>query len=300
MPLPTPAIAIDDPALDGGDWLFQRDGQIYGPVEGRRLAELLYEGRIGPETQVSAGDGTWRPVSQVPLFLVHVKKAEAAQRVEQEVTGRRKLQARRERTRLAGWAVAAGLVVLGAVGLAILVGRGRIERSPLLEDFGAGISIAVPARIGVARPAAPGEVEVALDPAAPAARRPRPAASGSAAAGAPAPGSAPAGGAVDGGDLVATEFDPGAIQAVVGREQRTLATCLRQEAERAPDFAGEVPLEFTVGNDGRVGRVAVMDPRLRNGPLRDCFERVLKGDNWRFAPFPGQRPTVALVFKVGQ
>lgn len=297
MPLPTPSIAIDDPALDGGDWLFQRDGQVYGPVEGRRLAELLYEGQLGPETQVSSGDGAWRPLAQVPLFLVHVKKAEAAQRVEQEVTGRRRLQVRRERTRLAGWVVAAGLVVLGAVGLAILVGRGRIERSPLLEDFGAGISIAVPARIGVARPAAPGEVEVVLDQASPAARRPRPPTGGAVA---PAPGAASSGGAVDGGDLVTTEFDAGAIQAVVGREQRTLAPCLRQEAERVPDLAGEVPLEFTVGNDGRVGRVAVMDPRLRDGPLRDCFERVLKGDNWRFAPFPGQRPTVALVFKVGR
>jgi hypothetical protein len=192
---------------------------------------------------------------------------------------------------------AAGLVVGGAVGLALLVGRGRIERSPLLEDFGAGISIAVPARVGVARQAAAGEVEVALDPAAPASRRPRPPPPpGGGAATGPAAG----GGAVDGGDLVATEFDGAAIQAVVGREQRTLAPCLRQEAERVPDFAGEVPLEFTIGNDGRVGRVAVMDPRLRHGPLRDCFERVLKGDNWRFAPFPGQRPTVALVFKVGQ
>jgi hypothetical protein len=297
MPLPTPAIAIDDPALDGGDWLFQRDGQVYGPVEGRRLAELLYEGQIGPETQVSSGDGAWRPVSQVPLFLLHVKKAEAAQRVEQEVTGRRKLQARRERTKLAGWVVAAGLVVLAAVGVAFLVGRGRIERSPLLEDFGAGISIAVPARIAVAAPAGAGEVEVALDPAAPpAARRPRPVQPGAPAPGAPA--RAP--GAVDGGDLVATEFDANAIQAVVGREQRTLAPCLRQEAERSPDLAGEVPLEFTVGNDGRVVRVAVMDPRLRAGPLRDCFEKVLRGDNWRFAPFPGQRPTIALVFKVGQ
>jgi len=39
---------------------------------------------------------------------------------------------------------------------------------------------------------------------------------------------------------------------------------------------------------------------MRQGPLRDCFERVLRGDAWRFAPFPGQRPTVALVFKVGR
>ncbi len=299
MPLPTGPMTFDDPALDGGDWLFQRDGQVYGPVEGRRLAELLYDGEIGPATPVSTGDGAWRPLAQVPAFLVHVKKAEAASRVEQEVTGRRRLQARRERTKVAGWVGAAGLVVAGAVGLALWIGRGRIERSPLLEDFGAGISIAVPARIARAAPAGPGEVEVALDRAAPRAPRAAPAAGGAVPAAASTGGASPAG-RVEDGDLVATEYDAGAIQAVVAREQRTLAPCLRQEAERAPDFSGEVPLEFTVANDGRVGRVAVMDPRLRAGPLRDCFERVLKGDNWRFAPFPGQRPTVALVFRVGQ
>ena len=107
-------------------------------------------------------------------------------------------------------------------------------------------------------------------------------------------------GAVDGGDLVATQFDAGRIQDVVGREQRTLAPCLREEAARAPDFVGDVPLEFTVGNEGRVVRVVITDPRLRQGPLRDCFERVLQGDNWRFPPFPGQRPNVSLVFRVGQ
>jgi len=300
MPPAAAELDIDDPALDGGDWLFQRDGQIYGPVEGRRLAELLYGGEISPQTLVSSGDGAWRPLTQVPAFLVHVKKAEAAQRVEQEVTGRRLLRARRERTRVAGWVAAGGGVVAAAVGLALLLGRGRVERSPLLEDFGAGISIAVPARIGVAAPAGPGEVEVALDTTAPAPRRARPASlGGSSPGGAAAPGGA-TGGAVDGGDLVATEFDSGAIQRVVSREQRTLATCLREETSRDPAFAGEVPLEFTVGNDGRVSRVAIMDPRRRQGTLRDCFERILRGDNWRFPAFPGQRPTVALVFRVGQ
>ncbi|HET9552123.1 MAG TPA: AgmX/PglI C-terminal domain-containing protein, partial [Anaeromyxobacteraceae bacterium] len=98
-------------------------------------------------------------------------------------------------------------------------------------------------------------------------------------------------------DLVATQFDPARIQAVVSAQQKTLARCLREHAARDPDFAGEVPLEFTVGNEGRVVRVAIMDPRLRQGPLRDCFEQELS--RWSFPRFPGQRPNVALVFRVG-
>jgi hypothetical protein len=290
MPEPTtaPAYQIDDPALDGGDWLFQRDGRVYGPVEGRRLAELLYRGELAAASLVSSGDGSWRPVAHVPQFLLHVKKAEASLRVEQEVTGARALRVRQARTRTAGLLVAAALLVAGAGGLAIWLGRGG-ERSPLLDDFGAGISISVPARIGLAG-AATGEVEVAVVPDAPS---PRPGAGPRA----PRPPAAPTAGSAEGGELVATQFDAARIQEVVGRQQRTLAPCLRAEAARSPGFSGEVPLEFTIGNEGRVVRVVIPDPRMREGALRDCFDRVLSG--WSFDRFPGQRPSVALVFKVG-
>lgn len=291
------AFEIDDPALDGGDWLFQRDGQVYGPVEGRRLAGLLYQGAISGTTLVSSGDGAWCPLLEVAAFLVHVHKAEAALRVEQEVTGRRLLQARKARTRTASLAAGALLLVAGAAGVAFLLGRGASGGSPLLDDFGAGISIAVPARVAVARSAGADEVEVSLGGGPARASRPV------ALAPAPGPAAGPGGparptGSVEGGELVESQFDAGRIQAVVARQQRTLARCLREQAAREPDFSGEVPLEFTVGNEGRVVRVAVTDPRLRQGALRDCFEQVLSG--WSFDRFPGQRPTVSLVFRVGQ
>jgi hypothetical protein len=285
------SIEIDDPALDGGDWLFQRDGQVYGPVDGRALAGLLYRGEVSGITLVSPGDGAWRRLVEVGPFLVHVHKAEAALRVDREVTGARLLQARKARTRTAGLVVAAVLLVVGAAGVAFLLGGGRAGRSKLLDDFGAGISISAPARVAVARPAPADEVEVALGDA-PRSARPaaRPATPVTPASGRPA-------GAVEGGELVEAQFDAGRIQAVVAAQQRTLARCLRELSAREPDFAGEVPLEFTVGNEGRVVRVAVMDPRLRQGPLRDCLEQVLSG--WAFDRFPGQRPTVSLAFRVG-
>jgi hypothetical protein len=288
------SIEIDDPSLDGHDWLFQRDGQVYGPVDGRALAGLLYRGEISGATLVSTGDGAWRRLVEVGPFLVHVHKAEAAQRVDREVTGARLLQARKARTRTAGLVAAAALLVGGAAGVAFLLGGGGGGRSRLLDDFGAGITVAVPARVAVARATAVDEVEVALGeaarPARPAAPRPGPAPAEARAAGRPS-------GAVEGGELVETQFDAGRIQAVVSEQQRTLARCLRELSAREPDFTGEVPLEFTVGNEGRVVRVAVTDPRLRQGTLRDCFEQVLSG--WSFDRFPGQRPTVSLTFRVG-
>lgn len=297
MPAPPDAsIEIDDPALDGGDWLFQRDGQVYGPLDGRRLAGLLYRGEVAGTTLVSPGDGAWRPLVEVGPFLVHVHKAEAAQRVDREVTGARQLQARRARTRTAGLVAAAALLVAGAAGVAFLAGRGGTGRSKLLDDFGAGITISAPARVAVARAPAADEVEVALggEPRAarPAAARPAGPSPADQAGAAPRPA-----GAVEGGDLVESQFDAGRIQAVVAAQQRTLARCLRELAAREPDFSGEVPLEFTVGNEGKVVRVAITDPRLRQGALRDCFEQVLS--TWTFDRFPGQRPTVSLAFRVG-
>jgi hypothetical protein len=296
MPPPEPPAAVDDAALAGSEWLFKRDGQVYGPVDGARLAELLYAGHVAATTLVGDGDGRWRPLAEVPVFLVHVKKAEAARRVEEEVTGQRLLRARRARTRAAGLVAAGGLAVAGAVGLAVLRSRSAVAESPLLEGFGAGITIVAPARIGVARVPAEDEVEVELAPGGgrPAQRARARARANERAGPAPAPGAA---GDVQGGDLVATQFDEARIEAVVGAEQRRLARCLREHAARDPGFEGEIPLEFTVGNEGRVVRVAVMDPRLREGPLRDCLEAELS--RWRFPPFPGQRPTVSLTFRVG-
>ena len=278
-----------DPRLEGGEWLFRRGGQVFGPVDSRGIAAMLYRGEIDGQTPISSGDGAWRSVSEISLFLVHAKKAAAAQRVEREVTGARLLRQRRHRRRVVVAALGVVLLVAGGVTGAVLLTRGVASTSPLLEDFGAGIRIASAARVGVSRRAVEEElVDVPLDsPDRGAAQkrraaRPRPPASQ---------------GAVEGGELVATQFDARKIQGVVGREQRTLAPCFRAEAARSPDFRGDVPIEFAIGNDGRVVQLWIDEPRFRKGPLEECLVSALA--SWRFDPFPGQRPTVSLAFRIG-
>jgi hypothetical protein len=281
-----------DPRLDGGEWLFRRAGQVFGPVDSRRVAAMLYRGEIDGETPLSSGDGTWQPVADVPIFRVHVKKAAAAQRVEREVTGARLLRERRNRRRLVLAVLGVAVLVGGAITGAVLLTRGGAGTSPLLEDFGAGIRIASAAKVGVSQRAAEEDlVDVPLEPAererGPQKRRPPRAASQPAAQG-----------AVGGGELVAAQFDAKRIQAVVGREQRTLAPCFRAEAERSPDFRGDVPIEFAIANDGRVAQLWIDEPRFRKGPLEACLSAALAA--WRFDPFPGQRPTVSIAFRIGR
>ncbi len=295
---PDETLLHDDPRLEGGEWLFRRDGQVFGPVDSRALAAMLYRGEIDASTPISSGDGAWAAVGQVPIFIVHVKKAAAGLRVEAEVTGARVLRARRHRLRIVKLTLAALVLVGGGVWVALFVAqRLASDASPLLQDFGAGIRIASAARVGVSSRGAEDEFEVPADaPPTPGAhpqpqRRRKPAAPATAAR----PG---ASGTVDGGDLVAAHFDPKKIQSVVGREQRTLAPCFRAEAQRSPEFSGNVPIEFAIGNDGKVAQLWIDEPRFKNGALRDCLVRTL--GTWRFDPFPGQRPTVSLAFRIGR
>jgi hypothetical protein len=291
-PRSEPTLAVPEP-----EWTFLRDGQVFGPVPESRLRDLLDRGEVDAGTLVSHDGSTYRPIAELSGFLVDLKKAEARQRVEREATASRRLAARRRLFRgTAGAVLALGL--LGAAGggaVWLATARPWAKRSALLEDFGAGIAVSVPARIGAGRerPAPPLEVEVPEEAAGPApAARP--------ARERPAPPVPPAGrgGRADEGELVASaRWDPADIEGVVAREQRGLAPCLREEAARSPDFRGEIPIEFTIGNEGRVEALWIDEPRFRQGPLRDCLLRAMRG--WRFQPFPGQRPVVSLSFRVG-
>lgn len=292
---PPPRVEIHDPALEGGEWLFRRDGQVFGPLSSRDVAVMLYRGEIGPDTPVSAGDGRWTPVGQVSIFLLHAKKAEAALRVDREITRSRLLALRRGRRRAVALGTALLLLVGGAgVGTWWLARGPSIADDPELQGFGQGVSIVAPARVGAGRRSTEDEVEVVIEPE-----------SGSAAGlqGAgrrtAAPGRPPPAGEASGGDLaVGASWNEANIQSVVRREQRTLAPCLREEAQRSPDWAGQIPLEFAIGNDGRVARLWIVEPRFKAGRLHDCLLESLR--RWRFEPFPGQQPTVSLTLGIGQ
>ncbi len=283
-----------DPKLDGGEWLFRRAGQVFGPVDSRGIAAMLYRGEIDGTTALSTGDGSWRKLSEISIFLVHAKKAEAQLRVEREVTGARLLRERKRRRTVATAIAGVLLLVAGAVGGVLWFTRGQGKTSALLQDFGAGIRIASAARVGVShRSEGDDLVEVTLAGPADADR-------GAQRRAAKRSGPSPGGSAgnVEGGDIVLAQFDEKKIQAIVGREQRTLAPCFRAEAARSPEFEGDVPIEFAIGNDGKVAQLWIDEPRFKQGPLRDCLQAALAA--WRFDPFPGQRPTVSLAFRIGR
>jgi len=284
------------------EWLFKSDGQVFGPVPEPQLVELLLQGRVTAETPISGPDGVWRPLQAVPGFLVHLRKAEAKARVEAEVTGARTVARRRSAVQGALLALAALLLVglFGAGAFFLATRRPWERRSALLEDFGDGIAVST-ARIGGGARASAVDEEIAIPElpaggagpqgAAPAAKR------RVASAARPPRAAGNASGTAEGGDLVMAQYDVGRIQAVVARRQGSLAPCLRDEAHRSPEFAGDIPIDFAVGNEGRVVALWIDEPRFKSGELRDCLLRRLK--EWEFDRFPGQRPVVSLSFRIG-
>jgi hypothetical protein len=93
-----------------------------------------------------------------------------------------------------------------------------------------------------------------------------------------------------------TKFDQSAINSVVASRQKTLYACFGEEAQRHPGFAGKFPIEFVVGNDGRVSKLWVDHPDYKQGPLPDCLFRELQ--KWPFKAYRGEQATVGLSFQI--
>ncbi len=293
-----------------GEWLFEKGGQVFGPVAAPEIVALLSSGTLHPTTRMRRdGEEPWRPLQAIPALRGAVDEWEARTRREREERAARGRARRGTLARWTGVALAAGTVIAIVVGVAgyLALRRPWERRNALLDGFQVEVTVGA-ARVarGDAR-AADGEIAVPADAgrkearereAHPATRRgvvaDRRAGTAAPADGAAGANGAPAHGSVTGGGLVAAEYDSARIEQVVARSKETLAPCVRDEARRSPDLTGDIPIEFAIGNDGKVVALWIQDPRLRSGPLHECLLGALR--RWTFDPFAGQRPVVALSF----
>lgn len=285
-----------------GDWLFERAGEVFGPVGLAHLVALLEQDRIQAATRIRREGESWRALGSVPELVQPLR--EARMRARAAADARRAEQRARlnASARWTAWTLVIGaVVVVVAAGAAYLsVRRPWQARSELLADFAPSITLgATRVSQGRGRDGAGGIVVPDLRPN-DGRRRPAPAAVNRREAGEPSRAARTEGAAPNrsGGDtLVAAQFDAGRIDQVLSRHRERLANCVREEARRSPDLLGEIPFEFAIGNDGRVVELWIDDPRLRTGPLRECLLSVLRAVP--FEPFPGQRPVVSLSFRIG-
>lgn len=302
-------VAGQDLGAELGDqqWLFRQGDLVLGPVSGQQLVEKLYTGEMSANTLIAPpGARDFVPMADVAVFKVHVARAQAKARVDAEQRAERQRMLRKRL--IAGAIVSAVAVVLGVASWQ--VARWAAVHGPGgEEDEYAGISVELPT-ITLAQKRKDSEDLIAYPSSSP--RPPESKPKPSVAAPSSTTPTLPAGAvaaktekkpptgtvAADPDGLqMATEFDQESINRVVKSNQKTLFRCLKEEASRRPGFAAKVPIEFVIGNDGRVTKLWVDHPQLKQGPLYECFLAELR--KWPFKPYKGELASVNLAFKVG-
>jgi hypothetical protein len=322
-----------DLGTNGGDWLFRQEGLVLGPVPAAKIVELLFTGVLDGRSEVAPmGSSEFQPLAQVDFFKIHCAKAEAKRRVDLADEKDRVQQARRRNLRLA---LIGGIALVLAIGAGLAATQLAIHNPWKDPDELAFADISMdPPVISVARAQGADEELIAypgreLPPKSipkPPAGKPAPSAPTAAAPAKPAattPGqqagttrpakperparrtvaSASSSRPVEDpsdpdGMSLQPQFDQAAINAVVASKQKSLFPCFVEEAKRTPGLATRIPLEFVIGNDGRVSKLWVDHPQFKTGPLFECLFGELK--KWPFKAYEGERATVSLSFNIGK
>ena len=292
-----------DTVSSGGEWLFRQEGLVLGPIPATKIVEMLYAGQIDGRTDVARmGSHNFQPLANEEIFRVHHAKAEAKRRVDAAAAAETAHLARRRNRKVAAVALIALVLAAGAAFLA----RYFAIHNPLKNaDELAFADISVdPPTVTVARahvadedlidyPGAPRGGGQATASARGADRRSAPGLGRTA-----RPTSTMSNPADDPDGMQMAQFDQGAINGVVAARQKSLYPCFRQETERTPGLEAKIPLEFVIGNDGRVATLWIDHPQFKSGPLYDCLLRELQ--KWPFKPYEGERATVGLSFNIGK
>lgn len=267
-------------------WLFRQGELILGPSTAAQITEKIYAGELDGKSEVSSvGSGTFRRLETVELFRVPLAKAAAKHRVDQHAAqvhqkGKQK-------------ALIVLLVTLGvAVGLGtvtIVIGKYLAVHGGSGDDQPGEILMTAPT-IGRAR--AQGEDElfdyaVGSSPKRPTGSRPATPRTQN-----PGGAQTPAGDDPDGMQL--GQADQAAVNDVVTRNKKSLNPCLFAAVPR--EQAVKIPIEFSIGNDGKVQRVWVDHNDYKTGALPECLLKELQ--KWPFKPQPGGALSVNLSFNV--
>jgi hypothetical protein len=285
-------------------WLFRQGELVLGPVNREQLVQKLYAGEITAQTPVTRmGENAFRPLSAVDGFGLHIAKAEAKLRVEAKSRSDQQASRRKKTVILS---VVAGVAVVIAVGAAIGARYLAVHNPWADSDALAFADISMdPPTITLAKAEAADEELLAypLEPGATGHRseRTRRSERSSARTSAKAEHSAapvPAKATTDSEGLQIAQADQGAINEVVVAHKKSLYPCLIAEARRKPGLAARIPIEFVVGNDGKVSKLWVDNPDFKDGPLPDCMLKTLK--TWPFKPYAGAGASVRLSFTIGK
>jgi hypothetical protein len=271
-------------------WVYQHEGQLFGPITAKELLEMLYDGALDFDSLVAPDGSELKPVRRFGVFRAHREKIESHRAQIRTAEARVQRERRRLRRRIAlALAFAVSVLVVGGAGLRSYMRTSRqaeAERAKALQEARLREEIdGLLARVTVEPPLAPlidgesspaakadGEDSTPRDRnegrSARAARRRRRAAARAAAAGRPAAAGA--------------ELSDAEILQGIGRALPRFKRCIVGQIQRdSASIRDRIVLRFTIGNDGRVRDFSLADRILRASPLQSCLKDQLASVQWR-------------------
>ncbi len=282
-------------------WLFREGDLILGPVPSQQIIDKLYSGDLLPQSEVQLmGSGRFQKLSDVSDFKVHVAKAEAKKRVDAHA---HEHQSEQKKKRNRAIAIAAGVLVTLGVVVAVL-GSYLAVHTPngkTAEELAWGdITIDAPTISKAKRTVDDELVDYQGSPIkkapvgnnAPIANnRPNPNPNTPKN---PQNGKPPVGNS-DPDGMSMGEVDEAGINAVVARNKASLIPCIKTVAK--PGVYLKIPIEFSIAEAGKVSKVWVDNPDLKDSGLQECLLKELQ--KWPFkAAHSGN--SVNLSFNVGK
>jgi hypothetical protein len=293
-----------------GNWLFRQGELVLGPIPAAVIVDRLYAGEIDGRTEVAPmGHPSFKRLAEVEIFRVHLAKAEAKLRVDKLAHEHEAKNVRSRNAKIGVVAAICGVVALGAGTAAWYL---AIHKPWADADALAFADISVePPTITLASKSANDElVEYAME-GDKAGRKvsDRIAERTKVAQSDKAPGekrspekvaqrAGKVGGEEDAEGMKTEMFDRSLIDRVVKSKQTSLYPCLQEEARQRPGMVAKIPIEFVIGNDGRVNKLWVDNPDFKTGTLHDCLFKELQ--RWPFKAYQGEQATVGLSFKIGK
>jgi hypothetical protein len=273
------------------DWLYQQNGQVFGPVKPKDLLELLYNKEIDEETPIAVSDGEFAPLKRYGVFRVHLPKVERRQIEIQAVHIADEAAATVRAKKRVLWVVVALLIAAPVTFAIVHYIRGlkqeaaRLESRKKEEELLKAVENLM-ATVTIEPPLL--ELGDDADPKSPTAKRRRSVAKFSAGGG---KGIIGAGGT---GELTRDEIMIG-IGRAFGGFKRCIVEQMQRDRESVSD---QIVLMFTIGNSGQIQDTSFADRTLRQSPMRDCFARQL--GEIRYRSFVGEVQNVEYPISIGR
>lgn len=283
-------------------WLFREGELILGPVPSAKIVEKIYGHELDAKSEIQAmGSGRFQRLSDVDVFKVHLAKADAKKRVD-HVAKVTEASAAKKRNIAIG--ITAGVLV--AIGVVVtVVGNYLAVHTPgkSSEEMAYGDLISVEAPTITRAKRSGGDEELVDYPGLgnPGTKKPSTAVAQRDPKDKPdrpigAPKTKTNNETEESDGLQMAKFDQGTINTVVKAHQRTLFPCLAQVNK--PGVMQKIPIEFVIGNNGKVTKVWVDHPDYKSGALPECLLNALQ--KWPFKTYEGEQATVSLSFNIGK